>query len=326
MPAFLTHRSFALRLLGDNPDFARKAFLLGSQGPDPYFFYGQLPWKKREGGKEVAAFGSGLHHIDPAAYFASLLKEAGEAKSKSFTSYVYGLGAHYCLDRAAHPFVFGRTGFSDDRKLNGKLAHDHTLLEVLIDEAIATGDDTYTPYAYRYIDLDEKEAAGISAHLYQATAAYLGDRKIPGLGPSSLAAALDDYRAVLKITNKPRWFSKVFVDLAMGKESQVAALHYPSKAAREDLEIELSKNDFDLLNEEHFPWPDPFTGKERNESFLDLYEKAASDAEVLFGLFDRTLAGEKADLPAFTAGLTHDGGHVDERMAHFESIFRPLKQ
>lgn len=326
MPAFLAHRSFALRLLGSHPELSEKAFLLGSQGPDPYFFFGQLPWKKREGAKEVAAFGSELHHIDPASYFASLLAKAAEANSKSFTSYLYGLGAHYCLDRTAHPFVFGRTGFSDDKKLNGRLSHDHTLLEVLIDEAIATGDDTYTPYAYRYIDLEAKEAYEISARLYEATAAYLGERKIPGLGPSSLAEALDDYRAVLKITNKPRWFSKFFVDLAMGRESQVAALHYPSKAARDDLEIELSKNDYDILNEEHFPWPDPYSGKERSESFLDLYEKAAGEAEVLFDLFARFLKGEAPDLASFTAGLTHDGGTVGAKMAHFESIFRLIKQ
>ena len=326
MPAFLTHRSFALRLLKGRPELPRKAFLLGSQGPDPYFFHGQLPWRKREGGKAVAAFGSELHHLDPASYFASLAEVARESGSKSFVSYLYGLGAHYCLDRSAHPFVFGRTGFSEEKKLGGKLAHDHTLLEVLIDEAVGTSDGTYTPFAYRYIDLGKEEAEEISALTYRGTSLYLGERKIPGLGPTSLAEALDDYRSVLRLTNKPRWFSKLFVTLLMGRESQVAALHYPSNAAREDLEIELSKNDVDLLNEEHFPWPDPFSGRLRNESFLDLYEKAAADTETLFRLFDALLSGEEADLSSFTMGLTHDGGRVGEEMTHFASIFRPLKR
>ena len=61
MPAILTHYTFA-KFEGVNPE--RKHFgalVLGSQGPDPFFFYGMLPWKKREGSKVVNTFGSGLH-------------------------------------------------------------------------------------------------------------------------------------------------------------------------------------------------------------------------------------------------------------------------
>jgi hypothetical protein len=47
MPAIITHYTFAKEANGGAPHPFLEALYLGAQGPDPFFFYGQYPFKKR---------------------------------------------------------------------------------------------------------------------------------------------------------------------------------------------------------------------------------------------------------------------------------------
>lgn len=319
MPAFQTHRTFGLRILRERDFPSRKAFLIGTQGPDPYFFYGQIPWRKRSGGKAVAAFGTELHHIDPASYFLCLLDEVKESDDKSYLSLVYGMMCHYALDRACHPFVFSRTGFAKGNPERKRYNHDHTYLETLIDQLIAGEEGVYTEKAYRFIDLSEGESKRVSSHLYKGISRYLGERKIEGMDGDSFHYALLDYRYVLRLTNVPHYFSKALVSTLMGPGSQVAALNYPRH-------IKKAHRDIDFLNESHYDWPDPYSGKMRGESFNDLMGKGRKYCLDLFAAADAYLeTGDRTLMEKATAGYTHDGIPVGTELTYFESIFDALK-
>ena len=63
MPAIITHYTFALETMKDPSRPFKEALLVGAQGPDPFFFFGQYPFKKRPHHLEVDSFGTALHVI-----------------------------------------------------------------------------------------------------------------------------------------------------------------------------------------------------------------------------------------------------------------------
>jgi hypothetical protein len=115
MPAITTHYSFALEMGKLFPSAYPEARYLGAQGPDPFFFYGQFPWKKRKNKKEIDAYGSLLHHIDIATRSTPLSSKFMRRREKDkelLFAYIEGLFLHYVLDRDCHPYIFPKAGFS----------------------------------------------------------------------------------------------------------------------------------------------------------------------------------------------------------------------
>ncbi len=305
MPAFLTHRYFGLDLLSRREEPHKEAFLLGSQGPDPYFFHGQIPWRKRPGGKEVAAFGTKLHHIDPSAYFLALLRAGGSGGP--FRSYVHGLLAHFALDSVAHPFVFSRTGFSANPEKARVYAFDHTSLETAID-LIYSRNRGLKARPWKEFSLDGGELGLISKGLAAV------DKELeyaPALiGEATFLEAVKDYRDVLSLANWPLGLSLPLFDFFLGTGSQASALHYPK-----------STKDLDYLNLAHLEWPDPFDGHPRRESFPELYERAVAYALSLLGAADLQLReGGDGGMAALIDGRNHDGGVRGAEMRFFSSF------
>lgn len=88
------------------------ALIAGTQGPDPFFFYGRLPWARRRDIALAERFADIMHKEDPPRYFQALEDRAqGESdgdRRRSCLSFVAGLRLHYILDEALHPYVFAR--------------------------------------------------------------------------------------------------------------------------------------------------------------------------------------------------------------------------
>ncbi|MFA6620606.1 MAG: hypothetical protein WCS90_05720, partial [Bacilli bacterium] len=92
MPAIITHYTFALETMKDANSQHKEAILVGAQGPDPFFFFGQYPFKKRPHAKEVASFGTTLHEIDISSIYSELLKYAHGSTDKDLLfAYIEGL-------------------------------------------------------------------------------------------------------------------------------------------------------------------------------------------------------------------------------------------
>jgi len=154
MPSVLTHYGFNKEVLDNKVEFLKgneDIYLVGAQGPDPFFFYGIIPFFGGKKGKFVRKFGSGLHKVDPAEAFGFLLNYANEKNEKDILySYILGAGLHYILDRKMHPYVYYKTGFSTDKKSKRKYHVDHTRFETNLDVLLVN--DRYKSYKVRPVE------------------------------------------------------------------------------------------------------------------------------------------------------------------------------
>lgn len=138
MPAAQDHYRFCLAVLGMPAGWTGPE-TLGTHGPDPFFFFGQLPWKPRLHKIKARALADWMHSSAPADIFVPLARaldslQTGPLKSLAWR-FFHGLVLHYLLDRCVHPYVFYQTGFPLDGQDSGPFAVDHGRFESAMAEA-----------------------------------------------------------------------------------------------------------------------------------------------------------------------------------------------
>jgi hypothetical protein len=314
MPAIITHYTFAKEVMVDSSRAYPAALFLGAQGPDPFFFYGQIPWKKRPRAKAVNAYGVRIHHIDVTDLYESLLKHASASKdSELLMSYVEGLFLHYALDRNCHPYVFSKAGFSDDPKYAQVYSLSHMLLETYLDLIIGKRAKTFTYHAERYLKVPKEQLEAISALWSEANAEVTKD---PSIDKTTFYSAAKDYEGILRFVNTPHALKRWFIGAFIGKQSQPFAMNYPSQIPPE-------LRNLDYLNENHGEWPDPVSGGKRNESFLDLWNAAQRDYIAVLPLLQKARAHEAfhGELSAYIRNLDHDGFEPEEKMNFMDPLW-----
>lgn len=106
MPCVYSHNLAAKAVrarVGDGLLFDEDAaFLMGAQGPDPFFFLRAWPPDAAKG----SLIGGRLHTGDTRALFARLTEQAVTRKLRAFTA---GFMCHYALDTRAHPYIIAST-------------------------------------------------------------------------------------------------------------------------------------------------------------------------------------------------------------------------
>lgn len=301
MPAILTHYSFALEMLSSCSEVHKKAIFIGTQGPDPFFFYGQLPWKRRSDDRlDVNAFGSSLHHINIAPIYQTMMKIASESIDKDlYFAYIEGLWLHYCLDRECHAYIFPASGFSDDPIESKRYSVLHTYFETMIDSLIGEKEGIYSTRPQKYLSLSNQDLLKISLLWFQTNQETVHDSSIK---ERSFYDSLHDYRSVLRLTNTPHYFSKTFIRLLSGKDSLPSAMNIPKH-------IPSKFKTIDFLNVSHSSWPDMVNGKKRTESFDDLMNLAKKDFVYVHSLIQKAKDGENVlnELNLFVNSICHDG-------------------
>ena len=89
--------------------------------------------------------------MDPFRCFEVLFDYCDESNQKDVLyAYVLGMGMHYILDRKIHPYVYYKTGFSDDKKMKKLYFADHTLFETNIDVLLMN--NKYRDFRVRPLD------------------------------------------------------------------------------------------------------------------------------------------------------------------------------
>lgn len=311
MPAITTHYSFALEMGKLFPSPFPQARYLGAQGPDPFFFYGQLPWKKRPNKKGVDAYGSLLHHIDIAPIYAAFLTYASAQGDKELLfAYIEGLFLHYVLDRDCHPYIFPKAGFSALPEEKAFYSASHCEFETYLDFILGHEKGTFTYDAARYLKLPKEQLHSISKMWFEVNKTTLQD---PSLKEDSFFLATKDYAATLRFVNVPHGCKKVLIPLLLGKTSLPYAMLLPSKIPAEAASI-------DFLNSQKKPWPNVVTGELRNESFAELWEQAHQDFAFVYPLLQKGEAGEEVGkaLSSFTRNIDHDGVEPGQTMAFMD--------
>lgn len=288
MPCAGDHARFAAALLDATP-FARARpglAMLGAQGPDPFYFCGRLPWRRRGGKVRAAAFASAAHGAAPKDYFGPLTRAAGVSSDRDGAfAFVYGLLLHYVLDACVHPYVYALAC------VDGGV---HARLETGMAEA-------------------SDRAAGIPAARARPRALLaadprdvdLGDRlfsqAFPGaLLPGDYAASWEDMVSTLSILWDPSGLKRAAADLIGFGSSVPRGLVRPGFPAPADR---------DWLNLGRAAWARPRDGSVRSESVPDLEAEAAAaalrGAAALEAL--RSSADASADWDLVAGGLDHEG-------------------
>src|SRR5574344_1735258 len=134
MPNAIVHYTFAKENVED-PSAHLDATFVGAQGPDPFFFYGVLPGKKRPFKNDVQSLGGITQHGELAAPYSAMIAYALKSPQKSLLlAYIDGLFMHYAVDRACHPYIFYQSGFtdrpSDSKAVQHHYNYSHMCLEV----------------------------------------------------------------------------------------------------------------------------------------------------------------------------------------------------
>ena len=139
MPALITHHLFGEESIDRLPagivtsDEERCAFLLGNQGPDPFFFRVRTPYMR-----DCMQLARVMHRSRMSKQFACLrngvsrLQKHDARLGRAFT---LGLLSHYVLDRNAHPFVYEQQfGVLDaDPDLASAASQVHAVIESDLD-------------------------------------------------------------------------------------------------------------------------------------------------------------------------------------------------
>lgn len=310
MPAIMTHYAFAKMRVPTHPEI--DVLTLGGQGPDVFFFYG-YNIKKRLNIKEVRDFGTLLHHVDISKAYYFLLEYANKKEGKDkevLNSFIYGLFLHYILDRNCHPYVFYRTGFSDQPDEGKYYFGAHASFEAHIDTLI-------------------KDHQGIKIAHRKAVEACDQKVKLISSMMKELAEKVFDNLIIKEDTYYLAWKDMKFCQVLFYSPIGVKKAIMRAFSAKSSLNAMISPpvithNDvLDILNEQKSVWRDCISNEGRHESFLELIAKANEEVDEL----DKLLAKQytSANLKAFVRNVDHDGFQLNAKKVYFDNVWLKVK-
>ncbi len=321
MPALITHRLFGEEALPALPEHLRAtasqrtAFLLGNQGPDPFFFAVTTPR-----GSVVREMGHRMHNERMAACFDTLragVSRLPAAVRDTGLAFVCGLLGHYALDRTAHPYVYAHEfALCDDNpELHDAYHEVHALIESDIDAGMlhalrGTTTAQVAPVSAIEGDVEAERAGG--ALLADCALSVFG---LP-LRPGDYAGGLADMRLCYR-TIEPAGSRR---SRGIGALERRARPHSQMEALahRSDLDETCAS-----MNPKRRPWTNPFLPADdpaaaSTDSFRDRFDTAQRLYRLLLsGLLDGTPACE------LTRGINYEGQQIgpDETAVAFG---RPL--
>ena len=111
-------------------------YMLGCQGPDPFYLYHRLPWQSKKDFKTVLHYGDVLHKLHINDTFRMLLEEAKASGNELDIAYVMGFMCHWSLDAVAHPYIFYETD-----SLTEDIGNLHQLFESILDKGVLITND-----------------------------------------------------------------------------------------------------------------------------------------------------------------------------------------
>lgn len=284
MPAYSTHCIFAKEMmpfLRQNADFEinENAVLIGTQGPDIFFFHRIFPWMK---GKSFRKIGSLLHRARPSDILDAMREYCNFSQNKCIAkSYIYGFILHYALDRKCHPFVYSYQEkiVKNNPATNPHTAHniiEHSMDAYLLNKRFGVAEPVVFDTACTITN-----DADISLEIGKLYSFMLPRILGINIKPSDIVTAVNDTKTVQKYvldaTGKKRFFVGIFEN-ALSPISK----NYKFTALMRPRDLENAKKYANINNE---IWFSPFDSYEHNESFEDLFELAKQDAKIMIARF-----------------------------------------
>lgn len=301
MPALITHHLFGEESIDRLPqgvitsDEERIAFILGNQGPDPFFFHMLTPrisdctllaqvMHRSRMSRQFSCLRDGVSHLQP--------RDANLGRA-----FALGLLSHYVLDRNAHPFVYEQQFgiVESDPELEASGSQVHAVLESDLDVLMlqlkrdgATVED-YPP-AGEIVTTDRiNRVAGVLMS-YVAGRVYGID--IPA---GEYAGAVADMQLLYR-TIEPAGSAKTrAIALLEGLVHDYSLLDGLAHRVKTELPERTG-------NLGHLAWKNPFTDEVSNESFPEVFDRALVDYECTVARFIET-----GDMEAVTNHVNYSG-------------------
>lgn len=309
MPALITHHLFGEQTATLLPegvittDEERLAFLLGNQGPDPFFFRvlgtpgtvkaAQTLAHKMHEEKVYEAF-QVLHDS------VSRLPERDSSIGRAFA---LGMLSHYALDRVAHPFVYADEFaiMEADPELKDSGNQIHAVIESDIDSWMlwqmrhSTVADCPPASELAYTDRILQVAGALVSQVAWAVFGL----EVP---PSGYGTAVKQMVLTYKVIEPAGGAGSKGIG-----ELEKLAVHEHSLI--ESLAHRVTKsNECAAANLDHHEWVNPWNKKTSTESFMDIFDKGVQGWPELSLAF--THGGD--ELKAAVAGFNYSGAKVTE--------------
>lgn len=303
MPSILTHYFFINDCL-DNYDFLlndKSIALLGAQGTDPFYFYGNL--LKHKDKKDINNFASHIHNDNPLNLYIHFINEANklDKTNRDFVfSYIYGLLNHYILDRICHPYVFYYSGIDEDFMKN------HQKFETNIDVLLRQHFNNYIkPSSTIKNDINSLD---ILSNIYYT---YSNNHDLK-LNENTFIKAYKDMYNIQNILYSKHGFKKLIFHTFM-KNSQVDNTSMPLKI----------KDGIDYLNLNKNLWQHPTKNFKMSLSFLELMDYAKKEfnkiKKILLNAYNHL--DYENDLESFINNINHSGIIIGDKMLYSNPVF-----
>lgn len=292
MPAIITHDFFGHDVFQEHCDFIgntmdeMQAFLLGNQGPDPFFYCSANPltakWRH---------VGNRMHHKKPTELlrnFKQAIATVPEEDRGIARAYALGFLCHYLLDSTMHPFVYWNQNSLCDAGIPGLSREDgsevHAVIESEFDEMLLftrTGETVVTFIPYERILQGSDHMLNVASHLHVYANMVTYSESTP---ENLFASCVYSFRITQRLFHSPTGKKRQLI----GRIEELVRPHSFLRAMSHRV-IELNESPFE--NRQHQTWEDPFTGEQRTESFSDLYQIALGRVNEAFDLFDSPTFG-----------------------------------
>ena len=306
MPALITHHLFGEQSIDRLPqgvitsDEERIAFILGNQGPDPFFFRVRSLHIKA-----AMTLAHEMHNAHIAEQFRCLhdgVEHLQPRDAKLGRAFVLGLLSHYVLDRNAHPFVYEQQfGIIEaDSELENLPSQVHAIIESDLDVLMlqlkrdgATCAD-YPP-AGELVTTDriDRVAGVLMSHVA---------RQVFGLDvpAGEYGGAIADMQLCYRAIEPAGSFRDRVIagveDLVIGNSIMVPLSHRVT-----------TETPARVGNLGHLPWRNPYTQDVSTESFPEVFDRALDDYEATVARFI-----EAGDMRAVARGLNYSGEPVED--------------
>ncbi|MFA6829805.1 MAG: hypothetical protein WCR67_03795 [Bacilli bacterium] len=235
----------------------------GTQGPDPLFYMGIVPFHGLHIPTALKKIGNQIHKTDGKKFFRLLVERSygieDEKDRSRFQSFIFGQFAHYILDRESHPYIIYESGFeAESGAIHGPYHFLHANFEANIDFCLAkkfkmnyflSNPSDALPYDKRFLSILDRELIPVLKQLFDI-------KKLP---KHMYTNAIVNMKSVVKYVNhNPGWKKKLLPKRIMGVSMPLEnQLDFP-----------------ECLNESKKIWLDPVTGDKHNDSFVEIHARA----------------------------------------------------
>lgn len=306
MPSILTHYFFINNCIDNKYTFLnnhKDVALLGAQGTDPFYFYGNL--FKHNDTKDVNSFASLIHNDNPFKLYKHFIDEANKLDNTErdfLFSYIYGILNHYVLDRTTHPYVFYFSGIDND------YLKDHQKFETNVDVLLRQH------YNNLIAPSDTMKVSDESANkLSKVYYSFNKENNLSLLNENTFFKAYKDMYTIQKTLYSKSGFKKWIFHTFL-KDSTVDNMSMPLKV----------NDNIDYLNLNKSLWQHPNKNFKMSLSFIELMDFAKKEFNKLGNILLKAYNHQnyEKELEKFIDNVNHCGIEVGSKMLYASSVYK----